>query len=571
MSLAFYLHPGIKCLMRLDERSSAFCALGVSMASKSPAVIITSSGTATTELHPAVAEASLSCVPLIVITADRPFELHDIGAPQTMNQIGIYGDSVRYEIDWPPPSEADRSAWGPLASRLYSFAVKPGQMGPVHLNVQFREPLIDDESTSHRYELTQDIKTEISVGAIADNCAELNRSSCNEVLSFVENVLRLDVESRDGFKSGLILALGPPGNIDSQVLLQVAEALNWPILAESRSDLKIEHNRVVGSVNLITEYLIKSENFNLLQNLGLIVVSGSSPTSKALMTWLTLAKARGIKFLFLNTSFKHNDHLHLSDMYVNNNPEVLLGELVKKLHLKFNSGHILDELIKLDRAFQKSMQSKFDDDGLNAAKISYLLGRHLDSYDALVLSSSMPIRDFETYGGIVPKTLKVYSNRGVNGIDGVVSTAVGVSFGLYDQINWASTDSANNKNNVVCLIGDLAFLYDLSAFVEISDNIKEQISVTFVVVDNSGGAIFSYLSQQKVIEPDLFNQLFTTPHNVNIAEVATSLGLKVYTPLSSLEFTDVLIESSGIPGIKVIVVKTSIETDKKVSESIRSL
>lgn len=555
--LAFYRHPQIKMSMRLDERSAGFFALGIASVTKSPVAVITSSGTAAIELHPAIVEASMSHIPIIAITADRPYELHDMGAPQTISQSGIYGDSLRYEINWPPPTEADSFAWRNMAYRLLKSATEPNRMGPVHLNVQFREPLIDEESTFHDY---SDLNLENYKSAVTVETGDESSSmSTKESIRFVTQAL--NVSTTGDLSSALILALGPPGNSEASELLKLAEDMNWPIGAESRSGLKIRHRLVIENMNLI------AENQVLPDELSLVIVSGYSITSKALMNWLKFLKENGVKLLILDRVNGYYDHLDVGDCFVSGNVGLFLRSLRNEKTLSFKSNVVIDKLKALDDSCIATIGSIFCGDELSAPGTSYIVGRCLQYFNAAVISSSMPIRDFETYGGAIPPEIPVIANRGANGIDGVVSTALGVSTGLSRNIK-------DKAGKVICLIGDLAFLYDLSALVTISSRQLVSlgttgISVTFVVIDNNGGAIFSYLKQNSVMNTDEFETLFTTPHDLDISKVCESLNIPVFSPADARELKETIELSSSMPGINVIVVRTSIEADKQISLEIR--
>jgi 2-succinyl-5-enolpyruvyl-6-hydroxy-3-cyclohexene-1-carboxylate synthase len=568
LSLAFYKHPKIQHVIRLDERSSAFCALGISLVTERPVAIVTSSGTAAIELHPGIVEAELSCVPLIVITADRPYDQYDVGSPQTINQVGIYGNSVKYEFNMPPPSQYDKYMWEDLAIRLIGVATRPNSKGPVHLNVQFREPLIDEDSLKHKYDLIESEKAMKSncynwntlKGNKFDSTKDLDRESStdksfNHIIELIKDTV-VDTE----FGSGLLVAMGPPSMVDPKLLLDVAEKLNWPIFAESRSGIKIDHPNVISYFNLI----LKTNKLRPCPSL--VIVSGSVPTSKLLTTWLYELKKQGTKFIFLDEDFKFQDPQRIADVTVNLGVNKFLKLLIKSLELSYMDNKFLDQLKSLDRLIYSTIESDFSGPGLTSISVSNVLAQCMANCSYLMLSSSMPIRDFEDFSGPLPKSVKVFSNRGANGIDGVLSTGLGIAVGA------SSNDEEGLPKDVYCLVGDLAFLYDLSSLTLLKLVKTLQITLTIVVFVNNGGGIFNHLPQSRLMDANTFSELFLTPHDLDISAIAKEFKLETRQPDNIDKFKVSIGKDGRKDNIVVIAVKVPMEHEtKEVDRLLRRL
>ena len=480
--LALPLADRLRVHVRLDERSAGFFALGLAMATGRPTVICVTSGTAAAELHPAVVEAHHARVPLIVCTADRPPELHDTGAPQTIEQVGLYGAATRWSHAPGVPTAGQEETWRPLATRAFSEATHgPEGPGPVHLNLAFREPLL----------------------GVA---APLPARSGLEVVS--GRGRGPDLEPLQG--RGLIIVGGSvPQPAESPGVVALADRLGWPVLADPLSGARVEGTIAAADAIVRTQPPLPE----------CIVMLGVPWLSRALGTFVSDAARAGARVIVVDPWRQWADPSRVATEFHQCETDAWLetaGATAKPCDPEWLDGWRSREALA-QTAIAEVLGSDVSEP---------LVARAVHRYAAetgatLVVAASMPIRDLEWYAEARELPPRVLANRGANGIDGVVSTALGVA---------ASGDGQGVRT--VALLGDLAFLHDVSGLVNVPE-----VPCTFVVLDNGGGGIFSFLPQAASIEPAVFEQLFGTPPTSDLGAVARGFGLPVHvvTALSQLE------------------------------------
>jgi 2-succinyl-5-enolpyruvyl-6-hydroxy-3-cyclohexene-1-carboxylate synthase len=472
--LAIALAQRLRAHVRLDERSAAFFALGLAMATGRPTIICVTSGTAAVELHPAVVEAHHARVPLIVCTADRPPELHDTGAPQTIDQDGLYASAVRWAAAPGVPSAGQEGTWRPLAVRAFSESTEgTAGPGPVHLNLAFREPL---------------------TGAAGDLPARRGPR-----VSVPHDHASMAMGEPLGGR-GIIVAGGlTPEPPRSDLVLALAEGLGWPVMGDPRS-----RSRVVGTI-AAADAIVRTHP-PLPET---IVVLGAPWLSKALGEYVSDAASAGARVVVVDPWRQWADPLRVATELHFCRAEPWLTAALE--HASpcdpewLGSWHLWEE-----RA-QAAIAGVLGSD-LSEPQVARAVHRHAAESEAtLVVSASMPIRDLEWFAPALTDPPRVMANRGVNGIDGVVSTALGVA---------ASSDAGCRT---VALLGDLAFLHDVSGLVN-----HPNVPCTFVVVDNDGGGIFSFLPQAGSVDPGQFERLFGTPPTSDLGAVARGFGMPVH-------------------------------------------
>ena len=489
--LALPLADRLRVHVRLDERSAGFFALGLAVATGTPTVICVTSGTAAAELHPAVVEAHHARVPLIVCTADRPPELHGTGAPQTIEQTGLFGSATRWTSSPGVATEGQEETWRPLAARAFSEATHgPGGPGPVHLNLEFREPLI---------------------GAGVPLPA---RPRPLVVFPYGGPVpgpgSATSLEPLQG--RGLIIAGGSgPGPQPPELggVLALADRLGWPVLADPLSGGRVEGTIAAADAIVRTEPPLPE----------CVVMLGAPWLSRALGTYVSNAARAGARVVVVDPWRQWADPSRVATEFHQCRTEDWLeaaGATAKPCD---------PEWLASWRSRQAKAQAAIAE-VLGSDLSEPLVARAVHRYSAetgaiLVVAASMPIRDLEWYAEAQPRPPRVLANRGANGIDGVVSTALGVA---------ASGPAPGTRT--VALLGDLAFLHDVSGLV----NLRE-VPCTFVVLDNDGGGIFSFLPQADSVGPAVFEQLFGTPPTSDVGAVARGFGLTVHdvTAPSQLE------------------------------------
>ena len=499
----------------VDERSASFAALGFGLATNTPALAVCTSGTAATHFHAAVVEASQSGVPLIVCTADRPIELQQVGAPQAINQNMLYGNSVRYFADPGEPSEAWRTSWRSFASRAALEAYGLPHPGPVHLNLRFREPFLgefealpqarDDKAAWHSSGKTQTTVSTTQIAAVAE----------------------LAVNQR-----GLIIAGN--GVSDPAAVIALSDKLNWPIVADHRSKC-----RTANSIDRF-DFLLRFKEFANNHMPETIIRFGEPLASKALTQFLKSANAKVVAA----TNLVWNDSEHIANLVV---PEVGLAQGLLNSCKNSDDQEWLQSWRKHNQQARDALTSDDSEEVLNGKQIAEQITQTIQPGSALVLSSSMPIRDVEWFGAS-RTDIDVYSNRGANGIDGVIATAVGVA--------------ASNKPTFV-LIGDVAFLHDSSTLVSLAER---KVDLTIIVVDNNGGNIFNQLPQAEVLDLDTFNKLFITPHSADLLKLCQAHKLPAVTWDKDSSFEKSLSEIGNILGTKVVVAQSQ-QSEGPYSES----
>ncbi len=467
-----------------DERSGAFIGLGIGLASGRPAVVVTTSGTAAAELHPAVVEAHQSGVPLIASTADRPPELQDVGAPQTIDQTHLFGASVRWFADAGAPSDDAASSWRSLASRAVAEALGAGGRGrgPVHLNLPFRDPLVGDAGP-----LPAGRADGRPWHRLIDDAGELGDDEIDVLAQALESVRGVIVAGAG--------AAGPGVHA-------LADRVGWPVLADPRSGARVPARTTVAAFDAI----LRHPRFASDHRPDVVLRLGEPPASKVLAQWLAASGARQVA---VQAPGRWIDPGRTAEIVVAGDPARLVAALAKRLGGAAASGAPwLARWAHAEEVAQRAIDLRISSlDAPSEPAVARRLMASLPDGASLVVSSSMPVRDLEWFAA--PRLgVEVFSNRGANGIDGVVSTAVGVALA--------------RRSSTALLIGDVAVLHDANGLLNAA---TRGIDLTIVVVDNDGGGIFSFLPQATDLSPEVFEQLFGTPHGVDVTGLAAVYGI----------------------------------------------
>ena len=490
LALAFADRGELAIHVRIDERSAGFFALGRSLATRRPVAILVTSGTAAAELHSAVAEADLANVALLVLTADRPPELHGVGAPQTIVQRNLYGPMVRrFEEPGVARLEAS-SSWRALANRLWSDAAgTSGAPGPVHLNAAFIEPLIGT---------VLDLPSGREGGAAWRIFAKPHVSAP-----------RLDVNGQR------VLAVVGRG-VGADVIAQCRE-LDWVVLGDATAQ---------GSLAYF-DPLLRDESFVDGAKPDVIVRLGGLPASKVLQERMRLWKARTVGLLGAGPV---------------NDPDGLISEFAAGLPsgdaalLRADPGYARHWHAASESVGEYLRAKESDDDALDEPAVARIVVELSGDFEVpLVVGSSMPVRDVEWWSA--SRRADTFANRGVNGIDGVVSTILGVSV----------------ARRGIGLIGDVTLLHDVSGLV---DGLGDAGGTcVLVVTDNQGGGIFSFLPQATSLSEDRFEQLFGTPRYHDVEAIARAFGHFSTTVHSRLELQRAVTHGLSVEGVTVVVAR----------------
>jgi 2-succinyl-5-enolpyruvyl-6-hydroxy-3-cyclohexene-1-carboxylate synthase len=506
-----------------DERSAAFAALGIAKASGIPAILVCSSGTAAVEFHPAVVEAHHSEVPILICTADRPAELQGVGAPQTIDQQNLYGVSVRKFVNAEVADESESHTWRKIARDL--FATSLGKLrGPVHLNLRFREPLMGvATSLPPRNERSAMIADKVDLPS-ARSLRKLKKAL--------------------NFKNGVIIA--GPENYQVESVLHLAQTLSWPVLADPRSGARVPSKFVVAAADSI----LRDEDIAKKLQPQVVLRFGTLPASKVVNSWLA---SSGAKQIVITTTPTLADPDQLCALHIVGEIDELCAELASD---RTNEQNKRDDFSWLDlwdsaeSSAQKSINAALaDEPGLSEPGVARALYGLLPEASNLVVSSSMPIRDVEWFAA--PRTgLRVHANRGANGIDGVVSTAVGIALAT--------------RQPTTLLIGDIALLHDVNGLIGL---VSRETDLRIVVIDNNGGGIFSFLPQAQNLESTKFEKIFGTPHGVNLKMVAQAHQIDTHEVANMSDFAEVL--SQRGPWLARVV--TDRQENVKVHERINQM
>ncbi len=522
LALALYAEKALRHWVHLDERGGAFFALGAARATGRPVAVLATSGTATVEFAPAVAEARYGRVPLILLTADRPPELHGIGAPQTIDQVELYGRHAKWYAGLPVPDAADDAAVEARSTveRALSVAIS-APAGPVQLNAPFREPLlpvgplVGDRLGSPPPEA---LDTAPVAGDAIDQVVRAARRSARPLL--VSGPL-----DRPGFAAALS---------------RLAIALDAPVVADALANVRA--GGAPGYVAGNHEALLRLERFRTTHRPDLVIRFGATPTSRVLGEWLdgleapTMLVDDGAGW---DRPLRAGRELVVADpvAFAETAAEAVRGE--SSADPGWRAGWI-----EADRAAAAALDGWFErlDEPFEGA-VARALPEALPAAAVVVVGNSMPVRDLDAFLPITPTSLRFIGNRGANGIDGLLSTTFGVGAGLAQP--------------VVGIVGDLAFLHDLTA---LAAAVRLDLDATLVLVDNDGGGIFSFLPQAREERPELglpgdFETLFGTPHGLDLGPVVTALGAR-HTVLGAADLRASLEAAFERPGVDVLHLRT---------------
>jgi 2-succinyl-5-enolpyruvyl-6-hydroxy-3-cyclohexene-1-carboxylate synthase len=537
LALALRAHPGIRVRVLVDERSAGFFALGMAKASRRPVAVLTTSGTAAANLLPAVVEASLARVPLVVLTADRPAELRDRGAPQAMDQVRLFGSHAKWFAELPllDGEDVTRRHVRSVAARAVATALA-GPAGPVHLDIPFREPLVPDGPLGP-------LEGEPATAMLAGR--RLLGSADVEALA--RRLARIG--------RGLIVA-GPqddpalPG-----ALARLAAALDWPILADPLSQARCgPHDR--SRVLARGDQLLRPGPWRDANVPDLVLRFGAMPISKPLASLLeerrpTLIVVDGDggwrEPAIVPATIVHADAtataLALADA-VGAGGRRAAGNRLRPAAAR--GSRWVDGWLAADRVADRALRgwlARATEAGIAFEGAPFAcLADLLPDGGILWASSSMPVRDMDGWLPAGPRSIRPHANRGSNGIDGVVSSALGA----------AATGAP-----VALVIGDLALLHDLGGLVAAR---QHGLAATVVVVANDGGGIFSFLPQATADVPGAglpahYEELFGTPHGIELGPLVAALGAH-HQLVAPADLRAALEASVGAPGVRVLELRS---------------
>lgn len=488
----------INLYIDVDERSASFFGVGLAKDLHQPIALICTSGTAATEYSSAVAEAKLSNLPLIVITTDRPMELTNIGAPQAINQVDLYGDNAKYFTQLQVQDEAiSVPEFISYETQRAVILAKRTPMAPVQINIPLRKPLMPEFATDD------------------PDFQAIEELSSTEVIDF---------SWLEKFENKRVLIIaGPTNTTIEQQLLNLSIEKKWPLI----SDILSNTRGSMGIYNFDLATKLLDEKYLADYRPDLILKFGGTLVSANISNWL---KNVSDQTTIVNCSANDlADHTLSSNKVLPQDPANIVSGLLKAKVT--GSVAYFEKMRTLDQTIEQVKDKYFAKDFSEMA-LPKIIGEQSNASANFFLSNSMPVRDFENFF-VAKSGQTIYCNRGANGIDGVVSSALGTARG--------------HQENYL-LIGDLALFHDMNGLMMAK---RYQIPMTIVVVNNNGGGIFSFLPQAAA--KDYFEMLFGTPQDLDIEKVASLYDFEYFNGSNKLDFETALKNDSAQ---KIIEVKS---------------
>ncbi|MBD2570505.1 2-succinyl-5-enolpyruvyl-6-hydroxy-3-cyclohexene-1-carboxylic-acid synthase [Anabaena lutea] len=509
--------PEIEAISILDERSAAFFALGQAKATAKPVVLVCTSGTAGANFYPAVIEARESRVPLLILTTDRPAELRDCHSGQTIDQVKLYGNYPNWQTELATPV-ADVEMLSYLRQTVI-YAWERCQFpkeGVVHLNIPFRDPLAP---IPNGINFTLDVEDFFS-----------------GIVSTPLPITHYQLPITHNQKGIIIAGVAQPKAPEEycRAIAQLSQSLQWPVLAEGLSPVR---NYADLNPYLISTYDIILRNQQLAQELTpeMVIQIGEMPTSKELRNWLIATKPQR---WIIDSCDQNLDPLHGKTRHLRTSIEYLKTE-----NWKPENGNLeyLQKWCDLEVKLRKNIDVNFGKmEELIESKAAWLISQILPPETQLFIANSMPVRDVEFFWKPNNLRIKPYFNRGANGIDGTLSTALGI---------------AHHQKSSVMLTGDLALLHDTNGLL-----IRNKIigHLTIILINNNGGGIFEMLPVANFDPP--FEEFFATPQNIDFAQLCATYGVQ-HELISSWDDLQERLKVLPNTGIRVLEIRTNRKRD----------
>lgn len=523
LALTFTEHPQIKEWVIIDERSAAFFALGMAKKMRRAVALVCTSGTATANYFPAIVEAYYSRVPLVVLTADRPNELRDVGAPQAINQINLYGDYVKlfHEMAVPEANPELLQYARNKASRAV-YVAQEGNAGPVHLNFPIREPLTPNFSLESIWEPTS---TETMDRNYSNQFDGEKRLSNNQLEQFISKL-----EQKE---KGLIVC-GPQTDEDfAEKVTLLAEEWGLPILADPLSQVRAgKHSKE----NIIEAYdaFLRNEEIRETLKPDFIIRFGAMPVSKAYLFYVKENKQAMQFVVEKNTGYREPSGNVTEFIFAD--PSILCEDLMLATKgINFSSTWL--ETWKNANDIAKKHLLEGSEEQVTEGEAIRALFQATPDNSVVFAANSMPIRDVDTFMMNSDKRIEILANRGANGIDGLISSGLG---------------AATSGNALTIVAGDLSFYHDMNGLLAAK---QHELDVTILLINNNGGGIFSFLPQSK--DKKHFEALFGTPLDIDFKNAVFMYGGKYALAKTESDVNSLLQTSYKHDGLHVIEIRTN--------------
>ena len=541
MAMLFREHGDFETYMNIDERSAGFMALGIAKAHRKPVILVCTSGSAVAHYMPAVLEAQYSGVPLIILSADRPHTLQHVGAPQTVDQQKLFGTAVNYYEELAVPQQDHYYTYPRLVARKAYMKAMDVKRGPVHINVPLFEPLVPELDKKHF------------------DCGRLPFSVVGGTIQ------PSDVHAMyDLLKNTKVLILAGPSAYpnDIEAILALSYMFNAPILGDPLSNMRsVRDERVVTSYDAV----LTQEAYRDVLQPDCILQIGQMVVSKRVQQWV--ASMQHTPIISVSPTMDYTNPAGNTTLFVQSTPQGLVAALkigIPELHAMENEGYAegaYEELdtadngylatwIHADEVGRKQLDTVGREQELFEGRTIHLLQELLPQHSQIVVANSMSIRDMDYFWSGNRHSAIIYGNRGVNGIDGTVSTALGI---------------ATNGMPTVLLTGDLTFFHDLNGLAVAKTH---PLILTIIVHNNDGGGIFEYLPQKGTPH---FDYLFSTAQGLDYSGLATLYGIDFVRVASNDELKNALQNYVGTMGVHVIEIPTSKERSRELHKKYTTI
>jgi 2-succinyl-5-enolpyruvyl-6-hydroxy-3-cyclohexene-1-carboxylate synthase len=506
LTVAVAANPSAKSVVCFDERGAAFHGLGYAKATGKPAVMVCTSGTALANYFPAIVEAKQTCTPLIVISADRPPELKETSANQTIDQVKIFGDYVKWFFELPAPDMNINPAFVLTTIDQIISETMTDKKGPVHLNCMFRKPL---EPTEEK--IPQAYAEQIKVWESGNN----PQTKMSQGIPFLqENEISQLSDFINKSQNGLLVIGNLIPGVDKQLVQNLIRKIGWPVMADIASGLRNQS----GMPNLIGRFdqiLLHNKSGSIIKP-DVILHIGERLVSKRFLKFA--ADIKPGKYVHLSGTTNRNDPEHVVDYRFTGNLNAICQEIIP--HLAIKSHPRLEYLISVNRKIERIITDIIEEhEQISEVSTAKTISKCLPYDHALFLGNSMPVRDFDMYADFNYAPVNVGSNRGASGIDGTLASAIGFA--------------AGQKSAITVVLGDLALIHDLNSLSQIA---ASDYQVIIIVINNHGGGIFSFLPVSEI--EDIFEPYFATAHPLNFKHAAQMFELNYANPETDKELNE---------------------------------
>ena len=515
LAMLFQSHGGFHTYMNIDERSAGFMALGIAKAQGEPAVLVCTSGSALTHYGPAVVEAKHSGVPMIILSADRPYTLQQVGAPQTIDQQKYFGTAVNYYEELSVPSESHYYTYPRQVARRAYLKAHDHKLGPVHINVPLFEPLVPNREEEY-----------FKQGRSAKSFRLVKHQEIASLASLL-----------DGKR---VLILGGPTVTNPKAVVDFADRIGAVVIGDPLSNLR----QYEGVISTYDAFLAHHERWEELRP-DVVIQLGQIPVSKRIQQWM--GTLTDIDYITVSPNADVVNPSLTTTIHVMASVDVFLWEMSLGISVAQDL-----EYVRVWQQIESNSREQLDkvqeEPNLFEGRTIHMLQQMMSDEGQLLVANSMSIRDMDYFWATGRSQAMVYGNRGTNGIDGTVSTALGLS---------------TNGKPTVMLTGDLSFFHDMNG---LAIGKTHGMNLTIVLHNNDGGGIFQYLPQKGT---DDFDYLFNTPQGIDYSGLATMYGLDYVKVTTNAELEQAMQHYIGTEGIHLIEVPTSKEISRELHKVYR--